>query len=122
MQAVLLMVVLAAAPKPDAGAPAAAPVESLPDLRSPLGALSGVVGPAQTGGAKTGDLVVAVKLPGCKAEQAVHLTRFLASTLHALSQVQGWVDGTPGLEARLFKDKGRLGEVSKLVIGPRMRM
>ena len=98
---------------------AAAPAEppTFTELPGPLGATSGLVGDVPLGGEKAGERRVTVQPNGCATQRSVDLARFLQGTLFALNQVQSWLDGQPGAEARIFKQKGTLGEVAKLSAG-----
>lgn len=96
---------------------APAPAQELPLLAGDLPSLAQAAGPPPPGGVRGGERVEVVRPKACGADTAVHLSRVLQVSLHTLSKLQGWLDQTDGLEARLFSGKGRLAEVSKLVSG-----
>jgi hypothetical protein len=110
MLSLLLASLVAAAPAPKA--------LHLPDsprtLSAPLGHLGNVVDDVPASGLKTVDKPVVPVIAQC-APQAVYLMRMLGGTARAVEQLQQWLDGTPGFEARFFKRKATLTDVVKLL-------
>ncbi|MEW6430751.1 MAG: hypothetical protein AB1730_04520 [Myxococcota bacterium] len=93
------------------GAPAAPPAP-LPTISAPLGHFGAVVELMPKDAVRDQERAVFPQIPQC-APQVVYLMRFLGGMTRVLEQSQQWMDLTPGLEKKLFKGKGTLGDVMK---------
>jgi hypothetical protein len=107
----LAIVLFAAAPAPEA-----LPAE-LPDFTSDLPSMKDVAKPPAKGGLVGGQFEQVLKPKGCEAGVSVDLGKAMNVTLNYVEKVQAWLDASPGLEAKVFAEKGTLGEVARLVGG-----
>lgn len=79
----------------------------LPALEEGLGRFDKIV--EHEGGRKTGnDAVARYEVPSCKVPMVLNLTTVVAGLGIAVQQLETWTAKTPGLEAKLFGQKGVL--------------